>query len=96
MQHCCLASPVAATTLVRAPGVTGRTIPPPLLTCSYLITPRCSDVASAAAACGTAAFADVAAAGGPHLGAAVEAERRVGTAPLLGLDQLHGTVRCRG
>src|SRR5258708_10912586 len=55
----------------------------------------CNQIAtdSAAAAGGAAAFADVAAAGGPHLGAAVEAERRVGTAPLLGLDQLHGTDR---
>src|ERR1700746_3444352 len=40
---------------------------------------------SAAAAGGAAAFADVAAAGGAHLRAAVEAERCVGGAALLGL-----------
>src|SRR5260370_10725198 len=50
---------------------------------------------SAAAASGAAAFADIAAASGPHLRAAVEAEGRVGTAPLLDLDQLHGAVRGR-
>src|SRR6266851_3611397 len=50
---------------------------------------------SAAAAGGAAAFADVAAARGPHLRAAVETQRRVGTAPLLGLYQLGRAVRQR-
>src|ERR1700729_1929207 len=48
---------------------------------------------STAAAGGAAALADVAAARGPHLRAAVQAERSVGAASLLGLDQLHRTVR---
>jgi hypothetical protein len=50
---------------------------------------------SAAAAGGAAAFADVAAACGAHLGAAGEAERRVRGATLVSLDQLGGAVRGR-
>src|ERR1700689_5097535 len=48
---------------------------------------------SAAAAGGAAALADVAASGGPHLRAAVQAQRRVGMAPLLSLDELGRAVR---
>src|SRR5690349_24429795 len=48
---------------------------------------------SAAAAGGAAAFADVAAAGRAHLGAAGEAERSVRGAALLGLDQFGRAVR---
>src|SRR5690349_24236796 len=51
---------------------------------------------SATAAGGAAAFADVAAAGRAHLGAAGEAERSVRGAALLGLDQLGRAVRGRG
>src|SRR3954452_25364592 len=47
----------------------------------------------AAAAGGAAAFADVAAAGRAHLGAAGEAQRSVRGAALLSLNQLGGTVR---
>ena len=47
----------------------------------------------AAAAGGTAAFADVAAAGRAHLGAAGQAQRSVRSATLLRLDQLGGAVR---
>src|ERR1051326_8342706 len=50
----------------------------------------------AAAAGGAAAFADIAAAGRAHLGAAGEAERSVRGAALLGLDQLGRAVRGRG
>ena len=49
----------------------------------------------AAAAGGAAAFADVAAAGRAHLGAAGEAERCVRGAALVGFDQLGGAVRGR-
>src|ERR1700722_3195639 len=48
---------------------------------------------SAAAAGGAAAFADVAAAGRAHLRSAGEAERGVGRAALLELDQLGGGAR---
>src|SRR5689334_2584771 len=48
---------------------------------------------SAAAAGGAAAFADVAASGRAHLGAAGEAERSVRGAALLGLDQFGRAVR---
>ena len=47
----------------------------------------------AAAAGGAAAFADVAAAGRAHLGAAGQAQRGVRSAALLRLDQLGGAVR---
>src|ERR1043166_1161078 len=69
----------------------------------YFIIRMNSDVASAAtlpglaaAAGGAAAFADVAAAGRAHLGAAGEAERSVRGAALLRLDQLGRAVRGRG
>src|ERR1022692_531890 len=47
----------------------------------------------AAAAGGAAAFADVATARGPHLRATGKAERCVGTAPLMGFDQLRRAPR---
>src|SRR6266567_1662951 len=54
---------------------------------------RMKRVQSAAAAGGAAAFADVAASGRAHLGAAGEAERSVRGAALLGLDQFGRAVR---
>ena len=51
------------------------------------------DANLAAAACGAAAFADVAASGRAHLGAADEAERRVRGASLVRFQQLGRAVR---
>src|SRR6266852_9624378 len=50
---------------------------------------------SAAAAGGAAALADVAAARRPHFRAAGQAERRVGAAPQLRLNEFHRAVRLR-
>jgi len=65
-------------------------IQPDEMTKARLLTePGLCHRGSAAAAGGAAAFADVAATGGPHLGAAGEAERRVGLLVAVPLDQLH-------
>src|SRR5260370_42320946 len=90
-------SQAGSTAATMAPGLSGvAEHPPGPAQCKAVPSPspKCWVPArpdyfgkSAAAASGAAAFADIAAASGPHLRAAVEADGRVGTSPLVGVDQ---------